>query len=92
MPIQPQTIPAEKSFEASRERFESLVGRLASTKAQAMAHSELEGLVEREGREVLRLLVQDHLDLRATHEQEERLAVVVGEDDVVRNHRRDDSR
>src|SRR6476469_2058383 len=34
-----------------------------------MAHDELEGLLEQQGRELLRQLMQDHLDLRARTEE-----------------------
>ena len=51
-----------------------------------MDHSELETLVDKEGREVLRQLCQDHLDLRAS--QEQKLESVKGGHGVQRSHRR----
>ena len=65
--------PAE-AFSGSRARFEDLAGLLASTECLAMEHGELESAVEARGRELLRQMLQDHLDLRAL--REERLGAV----------------
>jgi hypothetical protein len=58
-----------------------------------MTHSDLEKLLEAEGRELMRRLLQDHLTLRA--DQERGLGVegpVVGSDGIVRTHLRDGER
>lgn len=84
------TSPEETRFGASRQAFEELVGRLAKEDTLAMRHDELESLIEKGGREVLRQLLQDHLELRA--EREERLEQVQGADGVERRQRREHER
>ncbi|MCP5093527.1 MAG: ISKra4 family transposase [Gammaproteobacteria bacterium] len=64
------TSAEENPFEYSTEQFASLTSQLLSKKAGEMRHSDLETLLEREGRELLRRLLQDHLSLRSKHEQE----------------------
>ncbi len=73
-----------EGFARSKERFEELVGFLDGEGAAQLDHAELERRLESEGRELLRLLFQDHLDLRA--QREERLEEVVGSDGVVRRY------
>jgi hypothetical protein len=67
------TSPDASAFDGSRERFEDIVGWLAGTEAASSDHGELEDDLDRRGRELLRRLLQDHLDLRA--QQEERIEV-----------------
>ncbi|MFJ9483821.1 ISKra4 family transposase, partial [Streptomyces mirabilis] len=57
------------AYVASRGAFECLVSTLAGDPARGMAHDELEELLEQQGRELLRQLMQDHLDLRARTEE-----------------------
>lgn len=71
-------------FAQSRQRFEETVSWLVDTQAGGLSHAVLEQRLEVTGRELLRQLLQDHLDLRAV--REERLAAVVGEDAVTRTH------
>jgi len=52
-----------------------------------MDHAALEALVDQDGREILRQLYQDHLDLRATNEQKQEK--IQGSDGQCRNHRRE---
>jgi hypothetical protein len=59
----------EDAFTGSRAAFEALTATLASAEAGGWTHDQLEEHLEVEGREVLRLLFQDHLDLRAVREQ-----------------------
>ena len=73
-------IPA--GFWSSRERFESLVSFLDGTDAAGLSHAELEERLDRDGRELLRRLLEDHLALRAVREQ--RLEKVVGDEGVTR--------
>jgi hypothetical protein len=70
------------SFGRSRERFESMAGWLDGDQAGGLTHAELEARLEVDGRELVRQLLQDHLDLRA--EREPVLAEVVGADGAVR--------
>jgi hypothetical protein len=60
---------AEDAFDRSHAAFDALTVTLASAEAGGWTHDQLEEHLEVEGREVLRLLLQDHLDLRAVREQ-----------------------
>jgi len=57
------------AFGASRAVFDELVATLWSAKAAGWTHDQLEEHLETDGRELLRRLYQDHLDLRALREQ-----------------------
>ena len=70
-------------FGAGRETFESVVGFLDGAEAAAMEHAELEAELDTRGRELMRRLLQDHLDLRAGREQ--RLDEVTDTDGVPRS-------
>src|SRR5260370_25556682 len=72
----------EYGFARSRACFEEIVGFLDGEGANALSHADLEDRLNIEGRELLRLLYQDHLDLRA--ERELRLERVVDADGVDR--------
>jgi hypothetical protein len=74
-------------FSISKQKFESLIRRLSGEETAHLDHAELEALVDRDGREILRQLYQDHLDLRAV--QEQKLESVQGSDGESRNHRRE---
>jgi len=82
------TAPA--AFDGSRAAFEGVVGWLDGATAGAMAHGEVEGELDRRGRELLRQMFQDHLDRRA--QREERVEVVdaagVARGSVERGHGR----
>lgn len=56
------------AFDASRDRFEAVVGWLDDAEAAGLAHGELEARLEVDSRELFRQLFQDHLDLRAVNE------------------------
>jgi hypothetical protein len=77
-------------YAAAREQFEKLMGELRAESAQKLDHGEVEVLIEREGTELLRRLMQGHLDQRAREEQ--RLDSVVGADGKRRAHCRERSR
>jgi hypothetical protein len=53
------------AYQAAYEQFESLVTRLRARATQQMTHSEVEQLIETEGCEILRRLLQAHLDERS---------------------------
>lgn len=55
-------------FTASRERFDTVLAFLDSTDAAVLSHAQLEDRLDVEGRELLRQLFQDHLELRAVRE------------------------
>jgi len=67
-------------------QFEHLLGRLTGKEAQRATRGELEALVQTEGSELLRRLIQGHLDQRGSQEPiRER---VVGADGRARTQRR----
>lgn len=74
-------------FSSSREGFERLVSKLSGADTAQLDHGDVERVIESEGREVLRRLMQDHLDLRA---ERERSTVVPmrGADGVERTEKR----
>ncbi len=73
---------AEKAFAQARACFEETEAWLAGQEAAALTHAELEEQLGARGRELLRRLFQDHLDLRAAREQ--RRTDVAGPDGVPR--------
>lgn len=83
MQIQAQSTAAEKPFADSQRYFQQFVDRLSSADTMRMTHGELERYMERDGFELLRLLFQDHLDLRGPGEAQ---SDVVGSDGVRRPH------
>ncbi|MDQ3578952.1 MAG: ISKra4 family transposase [Actinomycetota bacterium] len=70
------------AFTRSRERFDALLAGLGSPETAGITHADLEERIGCQGRELLRCLLQDHLDLRAAREV--RHAAVTGADAVVR--------
>src|SRR6266487_1218872 len=74
------------AFGASRAAFDELIATLSSAKAGGWTHDQLEEHLETDGRELLRRLYQDHLDLRALREQravaQSRIAGVVDADGI----------
>lgn len=88
--MQPHDAVPVNPFAASREKFEALIGSLSSDPALAMDHADLERTLKRDGFEVMRQLLQDHLDLRGL--REDPLPGLLGADGVLRSHRRDSER
>ena len=54
----------ERAYELARQDFEHIVEHLDSKEARSMTHSELERELEKKGRELMRKLLQEHLDSR----------------------------
>src|SRR5450755_2492148 len=75
-------VPGEDAFTQARECYGDLEDWLAGEGAAGLQHAELEEQLEVRGRELVRRLLQGHLDLRAA--REERRDDVAGEDGVVR--------
>jgi len=75
-------------FEESNIQYEKLVNHLRSQASQTLEHGEIESFLHQEGTELLRRLLQAHLDLRAANEVVQ--ANVVGSEGEVRPHRRKD--
>ncbi len=76
-------------FSEARASYDRLESRLASPESRTMSHSELENLVEREGREVMRTLLHAHFELRGWDKP---VGVVQGADNVKRTHQREGTR
>jgi len=68
-------------FESSLEKFEEMTSFLGSSESLSKQHHELEVYVEEHGREMLRRMMQGHLDVRAAAE---RRTEVRGSDEVER--------
>jgi hypothetical protein len=85
MQSQARTTTDENPFANSRRVFDELTGRLSSGEVLEMTHGDLERLLDKEGREVIRQLLQDHLDFRGAGEVREE---VVGAKGAHRTHAR----
>lgn len=75
-------VSVSDGFGESRERFEAMAAWLGGDDASGLDHAELEVRLDVEGRELLRRLFQDHLDLRA--QRESRIEGIVDADGVGR--------
>jgi len=83
-----QTMPkVEELFTRARRQMAKLEAELVGAEAQSMSHADVERLVNDQGRELLRELLQAHFVLRGMAEPE---GPVVGADGVERTHRRAD--
>jgi hypothetical protein len=69
-------------FEASRGMFEELAAWLGNGEAAGLTHARLEDELTGRGRELLRQLQQDHLDLRTARERRLEKGAVVDADGV----------
>ena len=58
----------ERFYEQSRQEFEEIVGRLDSEEVRSMTHSEIERKLEKRGRELMRKMLQEHLESRGPGE------------------------
>ncbi len=58
----------ERFYEESRQEFEAIIGHLDSEEAQMKSHSEIERELEKTGRELMRKLLQEHLEARGPGE------------------------
>ena len=54
----------ERLYDQAREEFENIVKNLDSDEARSMTHSELERDLEKKSRELMRKLLQEHLEAR----------------------------
>ncbi len=77
---------SSSAFAEADEQYESIKGQLLEDKVLRATHSELEELLETQGRELLRRLLQGQLQLRKDAEPLEQ--PVVGNDEQERRHRR----
>jgi hypothetical protein len=78
---------ATDPFAASRSVFDALACELGAEGAAGLGHAELEEVLQARGRDLLRQLLQDHLDLRRVREEQTVRApgaAVTGADGVAR--------
>jgi hypothetical protein len=80
------TIDEWEAFSCAFEQFTAVVTHLRSPQAQQLDHGQVEQFLETEGRELLRRLLQGHLDHRAAHETH--WESLEGKDSIIRNHHR----
>jgi hypothetical protein len=73
----------EQSYGQARQEFEHIVDYLDSKETSGMTHSELERELEKKGRELMRKLLQEHLDTRSPGQCDD--PSVEGTDGVVRS-------
>lgn len=85
----PYLIPDSDAFAAAEASFHNLVRLVRADESMVLTHGDVEEMIRREGTEVLRQLLQGHLDLRADGEAR---SPVEGADGVTRTHRRDGER
>jgi hypothetical protein len=78
-------IQEENCFAASEHKFYELVGALQSQATTVLQFSGLETFIETEGRELLRLLLQGHVNSRGPGDVGTR---VEGADDISRTHKK----
>jgi hypothetical protein len=73
----------EQSYDQARQEFEHIVDYLDAKETSEMSHSELERALEKKGRELMRKLLQEHLDNRGPGQCDE--PSIQGADGVVRS-------
>ena len=78
----------EKAFHGSIEKSLDLTTKLQSKQVNKMVLSALETLIETDGPELLRVMLEEHLQLRGPADVGD---VLEGSDSVVRRHRRERS-
>lgn len=84
--MEAQAISSEKPFSASFERFLAMTATLQAAPAMTMQLSALEGLIEIDGREMLRTMLEEHIQLRGSGDIG---PAVEGADGVTRSHKRE---
>ena len=80
-------VPPDDPFAVSQAMFTALAAGLGGPAAAGLTAAELEDYVDRQGRDVLLQLLQDHYDLRAAREEQQarqHRAPVTGTDQVTR--------
>lgn len=84
--MEAQVATIDQPFHSAYEKFMEITSHLSAEMACEKTHSEIEAYLEADGRELLRLLLQDHLDNQGPGRPED---AVCGSDGVVRSHKRD---
>jgi len=81
-----QAFTIDQPFHGAYEKFIEMTTHLSALSKGDETHSEIEAYLETDGRELLRLLLQEHLDNQGCGRVAE---AVHGSDGVVRSHKRD---
>ena len=76
----------DQPFHGAYEKFIEITTHLSGGAFGERTHSEIEAYLETDGRELLRLLLQEHVDNQGSGRVGE---AVCGSDGVVRSHKRD---
>lgn len=85
--METQTATIDQPFHSAYEKFMEIPSHLSTEMSGDTTHSAIEAYLETDGRELLRLLLQEHLDNQGSCR---RADTVCGTDGVVRSHKRDD--
>lgn len=83
--MKPQLLENENPFSSSYEQYVAIIDQLSIQACAEKSHSDMESLIEIEGRELLRRLFQESLDQRGSGEVG---PCVEGSDGHLRTHRR----
>lgn len=83
--MEPQESTLEKLWTKPKVMLDALCEKLASAEALGMTHSEVEQIIDSDGKKVLLSLFQDHLTLRSLLEERPPVPVV-GSDGAERTH------
>jgi len=84
--METQVATIDQPFHSAYEKFMEITSHLSAEMSCDKTHSEIAAYLETDGRELLRLLLQDHLD---NHGSGRLAEAVCGADGVVRSHMRD---
>ena len=76
-----------EAFLLARDQFETMIYQLHSDPTAHMEHDQVEALIKKLGIELMRLLLQGHLNVRS--KREVRMESVEGSDGIVRTHCRE---
>jgi hypothetical protein len=85
--MEAQEITIDQPFHGAYEKFIEITTHLSGEAFGETTHSAIEAYLETDGRELLRLLLQEHSDNQGSGRVGE---AVCGSDGVVRSHKRDD--
>ncbi len=89
MGIEAHCVELENPYEPARTAFENLVTELSSIGTHKLTHSEVETVINTQGTEMMRLLLQGHLDERGPGES---LIPVVNSEGTVLPYKRERGR
>ena len=84
--MEAQAFTIDQPFQGAYEKFIEMTSYLSAKAPGEQTHSDIEAYLETDGRELLRLLLQEHLDQQGPGRIGD---AVRGSDDVVRSHKRD---